>query len=113
DVPVSHQFYREVSWLAYREITGGYPDGTFGATNPVTRAAMAAFLYRLAGEPAYTPPTSPRFTDVPLSHPFYKEISWLSQTGITSGYSDGTFRGGSVVTRDAMAAFLYRYDQNI
>ncbi len=40
--------------------------------------------------------------------PFYKEIEWMKAQGITTGYSDGTFRPSAPVNRDAMAAFFYR-----
>lgn len=50
----------------------------------------------------------PRFTDVSPDHQFYDEITWLATRGITNGWSDGTFRPGEPVNRDAMAAFFYR-----
>ncbi|MBS1674420.1 MAG: S-layer homology domain-containing protein [Actinobacteria bacterium] len=112
DVPTSYPFYTQIAWLAATGITTGYGDGTFHPGDPVNRDAMAAFLYRFAGSPAYTPPTTPRFSDVPTSYPFSTQIAWLAATGITTGYGDGTFQPGSAVNRDAMAAFLYRYHQD-
>jgi peptidoglycan/xylan/chitin deacetylase (PgdA/CDA1 family) len=108
DVPASNQFYNEISWLALNNITTGYPDGTFRPVSPVNRDAMAAFLYRFKGSPAYTPPAISRFSDVPTTSQFYKEISWLAESGITTGYPDNTFRPLASVNRDAMAAFIYR-----
>ncbi|WP_243753254.1 S-layer homology domain-containing protein [Paenarthrobacter sp. MSM-2-10-13] len=74
---------------------------------------MAAFLYRHAGSPAFTPPTVSPFTDVPVEAAFYKEITWLASTGISTGWAlDGgvrEYRPLSPIARDAMAAFLYRY----
>ena len=72
---------------------------------------MAAFLYRFAGAPTFSPPTRSPFSDVTRSRQFYKEITWLRSTGITTGYANGTFRPGAAVTREAMAAFLYRYNE--
>lgn len=109
DVGVGHPFYEEIRWLSERGITTGMPDGSFGATTPITREAMAAFLYRYAGVTGYTPPASPRFSDVPVGHPFYTEVSWLAQQGITTGNGDGTFGAGQPISRQAMAAFLYRF----
>ena len=40
---------------------------------------------------------------------FYTEISWLADRGISRGWDDRTYRTGQAITRDAMAAFLYRY----
>lgn len=48
------------------------------------------------------------FSDVPDSHPFHDEIAWMKDTGISTGFNDGTFKPSSNVTRQAMAAFMYR-----
>lgn len=108
DVSIYHYFYNEISWLASTGITTGWSDGTYRPGNNINRDAMAAFLYRMAGSPAYTAPAKSPFKDVPTTHPFYKEISWLASQGITTGWSDGTFRPNENITREAMAAFLYR-----
>jgi len=112
DVPPGHPFAQHVRWMAQAGITTGYSDGTYRPNGAINRDAMAAFLYRYANAAleGYQPPAEPEFSDVPLDHPFYTEISWLAETGITRGYSDGTFRPSSPVNRDAMAAFLYRFD---
>jgi hypothetical protein len=108
DVSLANQFIAEITWLAVRGVSRGYDDGSFRPIAPVGRDAMAAFLYRFAGEPAFTPPLTPSFSDVPRSNQFYKEIEWLRSTGITTGFPDGTYRPLGTVARDAMAAFLYR-----
>lgn len=75
---------------------------------------MAAFMYRLAGSSAFTPPATSPFADVATDNPFYKQITWLANSGISTGWteSDGskTYRPYLAVNRDAMAAFMYRYD---
>jgi len=120
DVAEDNQFFREISWLAERGITRGWdlPDGTkeFRPVTPVARDAMAAFLYRLAvlaGESEFTPPATSPFTDVSTSNQFYREIAWLHDQGISTGWAngDGTFsyRPLAPIARDAMAAFLFRY----
>jgi hypothetical protein len=108
DVPVGHPFFHEIEWLTTTGIADGYPDGTFRPDQPVTRQANAAFLHRLAESPAFTPPATAAFTDVPVGHPFFHEIEWLTTTGIADGYPDGTFRPDQPVTRQANAAFLHR-----
>jgi len=45
------------------------------------------------------------------SDPFYKEIVWAYQRGITTGWSDGTFRPHDAIERQAVAAFLHRYSK--
>ncbi|MDQ0077140.1 S-layer homology domain-containing protein [Arthrobacter oryzae] len=111
DVAPSNQFYNEIRWLASRGISTGYPDGTYRPLQPVNRDAMAAFLYRYNGSPA-VPGTAPTFPDVTSGNQFYNEIRWLGATGITTGYPDGTFRPVQPINRDAMAAFVYRYNLN-
>ena len=108
DVPDNHPFAVEIAWLVAHGIANGYPDGTFRPGETISREAMAAFLYRASGSPAFTPPATSPFTDVTTAHPFYREITWLRATGITTGWPDGTFRPGQAIARDAMAAFLYR-----
>jgi hypothetical protein len=113
DVPASSTFFTEIEWLADEEITGGFPDGDFRPGQPVTRQAMAAFLYRVAGEPPFTDPVAPTFPDVPLDHTFITEIEWLASTGVTGGFPDGTFRPSQAVSRQAMAAFMLRLAQDV
>jgi len=108
DVTPATQFYHDITWLAAGGITTGYPDGTFRPWEPIARDAMAAFLYRFSGEPEFTPPATSPFSDITPETQFYKEITWLAEQGITTGYPDGTFRPLSPINRDAMAAFLYR-----
>ncbi len=110
DVPVTHPFCGEIAWLATTGITTGWPDGTFRPGSAVTREAMAAFLYRAwPFTPPESPCTEPAFSDVPASHPFCEEISWIAGWGIANGWSDGTFRPSLPIERQAMAAFLLRF----
>lgn len=108
DVPTNHLFYNEIKWMNSAGISTGYTDGTYRPAENVNRDAMAAFLYRTAGSPAYTPPRVSPFTDVSTSNQFYKEIAWMASTGISTGWNDGSFRPYESMNRDSMAAFLYR-----
>ncbi|MHA7274476.1 CAP domain-containing protein [Arthrobacter sp. TMT4-20] len=116
DVSTKQLFYKEMSWLASQGISTGWkePNGTstYRALVPVNRDAMAAFLYRAAGSPAYTPPKQSPFADVSTKQLFYKEMSWLSAQNISTGWKERngtrTYRPLQPVNRDAMAAFLYR-----
>ncbi|MDN4477455.1 carboxypeptidase-like regulatory domain-containing protein [Demequina sp. SYSU T00039] len=115
DVPTTHPFYKEIAWLAQSEVTRGWTTskGTeFRPSSEIGRDAMAAFLYRFAGVSGYTAPSKSAFVDVPKTHQFYTEISWLAQTGVTRGWSTSSgqkFKPASAIKRDAMAAFLYRF----
>jgi hypothetical protein len=114
DVGTSHPFFREIEWMNHEEITTGYSDDTFRPGAPVSRGAMAAFIYRYDDDPSpYDPPEAPTFDDVGLNHPFFLEVEWMNERGITTGYADHTFRPAAAVTRGAMAAFLARYDHGL
>lgn len=110
DVPKSHQFYTQITWLAKEGITTGYSDGTFRPKDSVSREAFAAFLYRMKGSPKVTLPSKSPFKDVKKSDQFYTQIVWAYKSGITTGYADGTFRPRDKIARDAIAAFLYRFE---
>lgn len=112
DVGPSAPFYDEIDLIASWGITTGWADGTFRPLGPVTREAMAAFLYRFwtAGTAIPGCAAGPRvFADVTVGNQFCGAVEWLAAEGITTGWPDGTFRPGQAVTREAMAAFLYRF----
>ncbi|VEJ30964.1 Endoglucanase precursor [Rothia dentocariosa] len=109
DVHEGDMFYREITWLAGQNITTGWVDGTFRPHESIEREAIAAFFYRMSGSPEVQLPKDSPFTDVKEGDPFYKEIIWFQQQGITTGWPDKTFRPHDPVSREAMAAFFYRY----
>src|SRR5450759_818077 len=108
DIGPSAPFFSDIQWLAGHGITRGsvQPDGSvlFDPAGAVRREAMAAFLYRFAGSPAFTPPAASPFVDVATGDTFYKEIAWLAEQGISTGtdMGDGTFqfRPAESVSRD-------------
>lgn len=113
DVQNDHLFVYDIAWIDKAKITTGVDGGnTFNPSGIVTRGAMAAFLYREAGSPKFTP-TKVTFKDVPKTHLFYKEIEWLYSKKITTGVN-GTkyFKPSGSVSRASMAAFIYRFCGN-
>lgn len=112
DVAGSHVFAADIAWLAATGISTGYADEDgyveFRPSQPVLREQMAAFLYRYASEDRVDDDGA-SFSDVAASHAFFNHVEWLAGTGISTGYSDGTFRGSQPVLREQMAAFLWRY----
>lgn len=117
DMTPATQHYVPVVWAAQRGITTGWgrPDGAreFRPTQPIDRDAMAAFLHRFAGAPAYSAPAATQFWDVRPDLPFHSEIHWLRDRGITTGWPGAFgcpgYRPWAPIARNAMAAFLYRY----
>lgn len=111
DVNEGTSHAQDIWWLAAKGISTGYPDGTFKGQDTVVRQDMAAFLYRLAGSPAYMPSQTDKkqFVDVTEKTPHAREIWWMVSIGLTQGYGDGTFRPQNAVTRADMAAFMHRF----
>jgi streptogramin lyase len=116
DVGLSHPFFAEIEWLASTGVSTGYPGSplpTYQPSAAVSRQAMSAFLYRLAGSPTVgvTPPT---FTDVGPSHPFFDEIQWMAAKDVSTGYQPGpTYRPDLPVSRQAMSAFMHRFGETL
>lgn len=114
-----HVFQSEIAWLAAHGISTGWEvaPGTyeFRPQAQILRGEMAAFLYRLAGQPEFTPPTDSPFVDVATGFVFYKQIAWLASTGISRGWPTGSgseFRPFSSTSRDVMATFLNRFQHS-
>lgn len=117
DVKPGDKFYKEVAWMADKGYSTGnkQADGKTFKYLPkesVTREAMAAFIYRIEKDKPATKKVS--FNDVKPGHKFYKEISWMGGTGVSTGnkLSNGTYdyKPSDSVTREAMAAFMQRAD---
>ncbi|MFA9428659.1 S-layer homology domain-containing protein [Egicoccus sp. AB-alg2] len=107
DVPADAWHHDAVLWMVGHDITGGVADGSFGSSRPVTRAQMAAFLWRTAGKPAPRAPHT--FGDVPADAYYADAVAWLQQAGVVTGTRDGRFDPSATVTRGQMASFLWRF----
>jgi hypothetical protein len=114
DVGTTHPFFAEVEWMASEGITTGTPASPkplYKPSAPVSRGAMSAFMFRLAGEPEVDPPASPTFGDVGATHPFFAEVEWMAEAGITTGTAASPkplYKPGDAVSRQAMSAFMFR-----
>lgn len=98
-----------IAAIAERGITLGCNPPTltrYCPGRPVTRAEMAAFVVRALGSEPVTA-TAP-FPDVPSSAWYAPYVARLAELGIVSGYPDGTFRPGALVSRAEMAVLLSR-----
>ncbi|WP_375497098.1 S-layer homology domain-containing protein [uncultured Jatrophihabitans sp.] len=118
DVAVSSQFGKAIYALSADGILGGYGDGTFRPGTTVTRQAFVHFAAGVLNKGGFTTPTGActtanpsSFSDVSNSSPFCQDINALSSLGVVNGYSNGTFKPGATVSRQAEAAFLYRVDE--
>lgn len=107
DVNPGSYYNDAVAWLATTGVTSGTTPTTFSPEQPITRAMVAAFLWRLAGEPS-APATN--FSDVPSSAYYADAVDWMVRAGITNGSSPTTFSPNRTLNRAEFAAFLYRFD---
>lgn len=109
DVATANIFCQDITWLKSQGITNGAADGNYGPTQAVSRQEMAAFLFRLQN-PGWQDLTcsSAPFSDVDASGPFCGDINWLVQADVTNGTGPNTFSPTRAVSRQAMAAFLFR-----
>ena len=101
-------FYEAILWAVDNNITTGYKDNTFKPGATCTRGHVVTFLWRAAGSPEPQSLKNP-FKDVKESSPFYKAILWAAERGVTTGYSDGTFRPNAACTRAHVVTFMWRY----
>ena len=85
----------------------GYEDGRFGPNDNTTRAQIVTILYRQAGEPAVSAMSG--FADVADSQYYAKAVAWAAANGIVKGYSATQFGPEDNITREQLAAILWRY----
>jgi hypothetical protein len=109
DVPADSLFADAIAWASEEGIVEGYADGTFRPHAEVARQGVAAWLWRFAGEPPVV--GDPPFSDVPSTSTFADAIAWAAEAGVTEGYDDGTFRPAQPISRQGVAAWLCRYDE--
>jgi hypothetical protein len=108
DVPADAYYDHALRWLKAKGVTHGTDSsGHYEPGRTVTRAQMAASLWRAAGKPVGYPDHG--FSDVPADAYYDHAVRWLKAEGITEGVgSSGLFGPGGSVTRAQMAAFLWR-----
>jgi hypothetical protein len=108
DVPADSYFAEPVRWMVGHEITDGYGrTGEFRPHTGVTRAQMAAFLWRTMGQP--TGFADHGFPDVPANSYYDPAVRWMKATRITDGYGNtGRYEPHREVSRGEMASFLWR-----
>ena len=107
DVSGSDWFYNDVRYVYEKGIMDGTGADRFSPNAPLTRAMIVTILYRMAGSPSVS--GSSDFTDVAAGKWFAKAVAWAAANGIVNGYGDSLFGPNDPVTREQLAAILYRY----
>lgn len=106
DVPLSHSLSKFVEEAYKRHIVSGYPDKTFRPNNPVTRGEFTKILIGTAQEIQNPLRTNPLFTDVPVKSDFAPFIYSAREKHYLSGFEDGSFQPGNLITRAQAAKIV-------
>ena len=109
DVTEEHPFYEDIQYVYGKGLMKGVSSDLFQSTASTSRGMIAAILYRMEGEPAVS--GSNPFSDVADGSYCDDATVWAAKCGVVKGYGDGTFRPGQAISREQMAAILYRYAQ--
>lgn len=109
DVSESDWFYRGVSYVVENGMMNGVGENQFAPNAPLTREMLAVVLYNMEKQPESTG-VNP-FADVKADMWYTDAIVWANANGIVAGYDDSTFGLGDSITREQLAAILYRYAQ--
>ena len=110
DVRESDWFYEDVAFAYENGLFAGTSDTTFSPNASMTRAMLVTVLYRLEGQPAVNGRSG--FSDVQYNGYYEDAVTWAADNGIVNGTSTTTFSPNTNVTREQMAAILYRYAQH-
>ena len=109
DVSTSYWFYDDVAFVYENGLFSGTDSRSFSPNASMTRAMLVTVLYRLEGEPTVTGRSS--FTDVRSGAYYEKSVIWAAANGIVTGTDSTSFSPDAKVTREQLAAILYRYAQ--
>lgn len=109
DVSTSDWFYSDVMFVYENGLFSGTDSRSFSPNASMTRAMLVTVLYRLEGEPAGTGSSS--FSDVRSGSYYEKAVAWAAANGIVTGTGSTSFSPDVKVTREQLAAILYRYAQ--
>ena len=107
DVAERDWYYEDVAYAYAKGLMAGTGPATFQPNASTTRGMIVTILYRLEGSPAGAS-WSP-FGDVPWDTYYSAPIAWAAWNGIVTGYSATSFGPEDPITREQMAAILYRY----
>ena len=107
DVSADSPYAGAIRWAAERGIAAGKTAATFDPSGACTRGQAVTFLWRAAGKPEVS--SGAAFSDVAADAYCAQAVRWAASLGIVTGYADGGFRPNATVTREQMAAILFRF----
>lgn len=97
-----------IDFMSANELVTGTAAKTFSPNQTMTRAMLVTILYRVADKPSVKNVSNP-FTDVKAGTYYYDAVLWAYKNNIVTGTSNTTFNPNGAVTREQIAAILYRY----
>lgn len=106
DVPEGYWCRDAVDYVYRAGLMNGTSATTFSPAAATTRGMIVTILYRMEGSPAAG---LSAFTDVSPDAYYSAAVAWAAANGIVNGFEDGAFRPDDAITREQMAAFLFRY----
>ena len=106
DVPDAAWYSQAVQYVSEHNMMGGTGGSAFSPNSPTSRGMLVTVLHRMEGTPSAS---GAAFTDVPAGQWYAPAVAWAGANGIVTGYSDGSFQPNAPVTREQLAAILYRY----
>ncbi|MCI8538899.1 MAG: S-layer homology domain-containing protein [Oscillospiraceae bacterium] len=109
DVLDDDWFVEYVRYVYQRGMMSGTTPSTFSPDTTTTRGMIVTVLHRLEGTPAAVPSS---FPDVPDGEYYSAGVAWAAANGIVLGYDTGLFGPYREITREQLAAILYRYAQS-
>ena len=107
DVHTSDWYYDDVRYVTEHGLMNGVSQTRFAPEETLTRGMIVTILHRMEGEPKAA--SSGTFTDVPNGQWDTEAVEWAAANGIVNGYGNGKFGPTDPVTREQLAAILYRY----
>ena len=107
DVKEIDWYYEGVKFAAQNELFNGTSPTTFEPDGDMTRAMLVTVLWRLDGKPA--PKSTNSFKDVPGGQWYTEAVAWASENGVVDGVGNNLFEPDGNVTREQIAAIMYRY----
>ena len=102
-------YHDGVHYCLENGLMSGYGSGIFGPHNALSRAMLVQILYNLEDRPAIS--GEGMFEDVPQGAWYADAVNWAASMGIVGGYGNGKYGPDDSITREQLAAILYRYAQ--
>lgn len=109
DVSVDAWYADAVQYVVDKGMMNGTSENSFSPDETTTRGMIVTMLHRLENEPAAS---ASAFNDVAAGSWYADAVAWAAEQGVVNGVSDTAFAPDTAITREQMAAILYRYAQS-